>query len=171
MERTGVIKMTEENFQWAILYLPTSAASQEPFVVVPVIADTYLAAQSLIATEEPEENRFITYNETIAYNLSVSYRIYMFTHGTFFRSIFGMVEILNGFFDYSLTKIDPNMAVDTAYTLCTAIFPFTTKPNLGLHALLPASEIKAITKFKGPVSKVAPLRFEPDEIPEEDVLK
>ncbi len=163
--------MGDDNFQWAILYLPSSAAGHEPFIVAPVVPDTYLAAQAVMAAKEPEENRFVTYTESIAHNLSMSYRIYMLAHGNFFRAVFGIVELLNGYFKYCLTRIDKDMAMDTAYALCTAVFPYTTNADMALHALLAASELKAITKSRRHVWDVEPVRFEPEELPEENITK
>ncbi len=165
--------MDKEEFEWAILFLPSSAASKEPFVAAPIVPDTYLSAQALMAAQEAEDenNRFVVRTESVAYNLTIAYSVYMYVHASFFRSIFGMVEVLNGYYRYCMTEIDPDMAVTTGYALCTAVFPFTTKKDLALHALLAASEIKAITKFPGHVWEVQALRFEPNELPEEPVIK
>ncbi len=163
----GTIPDYLHDFTWAILYLPTSEV--DPFVKVPVLDTTILAGQAAVGLDK--YSRLPTYSGNVARDLFVSYKIYMFCHDTFFRSLNGMVEILNGFYSFCTERIDGAMPPETIYGLCTSLMPPATIRGLAIHVNLRSKEIRYITRNPKRDEQVGPLRFVPSAVPDEGVIR
>ena len=146
------------DYEWAILYLPH--AEKDPFVKMPLIYDTYLGAQGSIGIDT--RTRLEIHNGDIAYNVYSTYRIFMLLHSSFQRSIDPIVEITNAFYEYCLQDIDCTMARETAYSLCTSVFPPVTIKDVGIHVLLTLFELHKITNVNSDIHYLKGLNFDPD---------
>ena len=155
------------DFEWAIVYLPTS--SKAPFVKVPVAEDSCLAGQAAIGVQAAG-GRMATYSGTIANNVFTTYKILLLAHDSFFRDMDLMVEIANGYFKYCMTKIEPSMSRDTAFALCSSLFPEETKRDMAIHVLMSPEEVKTITRDKRNPRDIPPLLIQPKALPERDVV-
>ena len=151
-----------KRFDWAILFLPHAA--EAPFVKVPLVYDTYLGALSSIGLDQ--STRLETHKGDVAYNVFATFKIYLLIEDNFYRHLDSMVEIANAFFQYCFSDLDPNMATETAYSLCTAILPPVTKADYGIHVLLTALEIRTMTKSNKELGEIKSIYFPPDRSPE-----
>ncbi len=155
------------DFEWAIVFLPTSRKA--PFIKVPVAEGSCLAGQAAIGLEKAG-GRMATYSGTIANNVFSTYKILMLAHDSFFRDLDMVVEIANGYFKYCMTKIEPSMSRDTAFALCASLFPDETKRDLAIHVLMSAEEIKTITSDKRNARDIPPILIQPRQPPDNDVV-
>ncbi len=157
-----------KEFKWAVLYLVGSPS--RPFTKAPIIPDTVLAAQAIVGITT-DEQRFITYNGTIANNLVAQYKLFMLCGPEYMAHVNNIVDITNAFYNYLRSVVSPGLDRETAYSLCTAIFAPMTKKGVAIRALLSPYELKYIMRSNLPVAKIEPIRFQPHEEFEEDVVK
>ncbi len=156
------------DFEWAIVFLPTSP--KNPFIKVPIAEDSCLAGQAAIGLDAAG-GRMATYSGTIANNVFTTYKILLLAHDSFFRHMDILVEIANGFYKYCMTKVEPSMSLDTAFAICAALYPQETKRDMAIHVLLSAEEVKHITKDKREARDIPPIVINPSTPPERDVVK
>ncbi len=161
----GIVDSVE--YTWAVIFVV--GCLDEPFVKIPVVRDTVLAAQAVVGLTH--EDRFVNCNGTIANNVRGQYKLYMLCGPEYFAHVDNIVDIVNWFYKYLRTEVDAAMDRETAYALCTSIFPAMTVKDRALHVLLTPFEIRLLTKSKEPVSAIKPIRFEPHPIMDKDVVR
>ena len=151
-----------KEFTWAILYI--IGIKENPFVKVPIVTDTLLAAQAVVGISPEERN--VNFNGSVANHVNTQYKVYMLCGPNFFLHLDGIVEIVNAYYDYLRSRlVDHEIDRETAYSICTSVFAGTTSPKMALRALLFSYELKYIT------GREKPVRFEPHPIMDEDVVK
>ncbi len=156
-----------KEYTWAVLYLIGCAES--PFVKAPVVADTFLAAQAIVGLSDTD--RFVNCNGSVAHDVHAQYKPFMFCGPEYFAHLSNIVDLTNWFYNYVRTVVDPNMGRETAYALCTSIFPAMTRKDSALHVLLSRDEVKYLMNSPKPVTDIEPIRFNPHEVMEETVVK
>ncbi len=162
------VPVDSKEFQWAVIYLIGCAES--PFCKAPIVPNTVLAAQAVVGLTQ--EARFMNCNGTVANNVKAQYKRFMFCSPEFFAHVDGIVDLTNSLYNY--LRSDPGnfyMTRETAYAFCVAMFPPTTDPGRGLHAVLSLYEVKALTGVQGAPADQEPIRFFPHKLMEEDVIK
>ncbi len=155
-----------KRFHWAILFLPHS--TENPFIKVPLVYDTYLGAMSSIGLDQT--TRLHMHKGDVAYHVFATFKIYLLLEDTFFKHLDSMVEIANAFYKYCFSDLDPNMAPDTAYSLCTSILPPVTREDYGIHVLLTALEVKVLTKSEKELKEIESVYFPPSPMPEKALV-
>ncbi len=156
-----------KDYDWAVLYL--IGCTNDPFTKVPLIPNTVLTAQAIVGLK-PEE-RHKNFNGSVANGVIAQYKIYMLCGGEYFIHMDNIVDLLNSFYGYLRTQLFEAIDRESAYTICTSVFPPITKPNLALHALLTPYEVKFLTRSQAPVAYIEPIIFNPRAIMEENVVK
>ena len=155
-----------EEYDWVILYL---IGCEDPFTKVPIVANTVLAAQAVVGLSQ--EARFVNCNGTVANGVVAQYKTFMFCGPEFFQHVDNIVDIINAFYRQVRTKPDFYMDRETAYGFCMSVFPPTTKPEVGIRALLRRHEVKSITKSSALLSDIQPIRFEPHAVMDRNVVR
>ena len=140
----------------------------DPFVKMPLIYNTFLGAQSTVGLTTL--GRMETYKGDVTINVYATYKIFMFVHEEFFRHLDNVLQLLNGFYSYCYNHVDTAIGQETAYALCTSLLPTITKPDLALHILLTATEIKTITNDVRRVEDISSIIFEPAPVPDLHVI-
>ncbi len=157
-----VLKPPLQRFEWAILYLPH--ATEEPFMKLPLVYDTYLGAISSIGLSSM--GRYEIHRGDVSYNVYSTFKVYMLIHKGFMRHVDNIVDIANMFYKYCFASFDPNMSNDTAYCLCTSILPPVTRAGYEINLLLTALELKDITGSTKDLKEIEAVSFEPLAEPE-----
>ena len=157
-----------KEYTWAVLYLV--GCKENPFTKAPIIPDTLLAAQAIVGIDQ--EERYVNYNGSIANGLNAQYKLFMLCSGDFFKHLDNIVDLSNAFFNYLRCQIvEIAIGRETAYSLCTSVFPPMTQKNVALRALLTLDEVKFLTKNQAPLDQIAPLRFNPHPQLEENITR
>ncbi len=157
----------EDTYQWAVIFLPT--ADKYPFIKVPVVENTYLWMQAKIGVDN--ENRMPTYTGNIAHGLFLNYKPFMVLHSTFYHELDRIVGILNRYYEYCINKIDPAMAIDTAYSLACGILPAKSNKNLAMRVLLRPVEVKEVMRDSRPLLDIPRIVLTPGGSLTEAALK
>ncbi len=154
-------------YTWAVIYI--IGCSTDPFAKAPIVPDTVLAAQAVVGLTQ--EKRMVNYNGTVANGVIAQYKVYMFCGPEFFPHVSEIVDILNWFYGYLRSDVDPFMSRETAYAMCTSVFPAKTDRSRALRALLSPLEVKEMTRSNADMSAMEPIRFGPHPIMEDEIIR
>ncbi len=161
------VEVASADYTWAIIYL--IGCAEDPFTKVPIVPNTVLAAQAVVGLK-PEE-RYKNFNGSIANDLRAQYKVYMFCTDDYFTHLDEIESIANAFFVYTRNKLNERIERESAYALCTAIFPPTTTRGKSLQALLTPHEQQYLTKSNVPLADLVPIVFHPRPAISKDVVK
>ncbi len=152
-----------EEFTWAIIFV--IGCTENPFIKVPIVRNTVLAAQAVIGIAD-EERRLVNFNGSVANGVLAQYKLYMLCGPQFFSHVSSMTELVNAFYNYlRSTLLEHGIDRDTAYAMCTSVFPKHTEKDTAVRPVLTQYEVKFIT------GKEMPIVFEPNHPMEENVVK
>ncbi len=154
-------------YTWAVLYI--IGCSKDPFIKAPVIPDTVLAAQAVVGLTEAD--RFVNCNGSIGNGVYAQYKPYMFCGPEFFSHVDNIVDIMNWFYNYLRSHVDPDMARETAYAVSTSIFPAMTDSKRPLQPVLSPLEVKKMTNSNLDVDTIVAITLKPHPLMGEDVIK
>ncbi len=155
-------------YPWAIVYI--EACVDAPFVKVPVFTKSPLRRHA--SDGLTDLTRFNDYEEHLIAGDApdpIKFKVFMLCGEDFFAHATDITDLSNAFFYYLRAEVDPSMARETAYAMCTAVFPPTSLTETGIHALLTLSEVKYITKDPKPLNDIAAIRLYP-HLPMHDAI-
>ncbi len=147
-----------EEYTWAIIYVPALIPGNTPFFKIPIEPNTTVEAVAKDGLNE--RTRFDLHSEVMG-KVSVDFRMFMTLSEHFFAQLDDIVAIINAYFAYARSTIDPDMLPGTAYALCMSVFPPRTFKDSSIHALLTLEEVKTLTKSSSPIEDIYPIRLDP----------